>query len=333
MFGREGKPADHAEVEHLHDGPGLAAHDVFRLQVAVNDAVFVAVVQCGRRVADDRGRIADRQAAVDVEQRPQRVAFDQLQHQKRRIVSEIEFVQRAQKRMIQVRRNLRFALESLPLVRVAAALVQQFQCNAAIGVLAIDAFADAAVTAGAEPTDVAKPRRQHRRPVVIIVQRRRQRRRVGSRGVGVGFPQQHALFQIEEFPDRRGVRREVRGVVGRRRFVAGFGPQQAMQGNEIEQDVRFVVQLGQRGDEIAHAWAEARIPGGLQELAEPRAPTVGQFAGPTAQPGLVVGRQAHFLAPGLASGRSISTSVPTKIGRCCLALGRSFVIALRRSLT
>ena len=110
--------AGDAEIEHLHEA-GVGDHHVGRLQIAVNDAFFVRDVERLRDLASDCERVGQRQRAPS-QSVAQRVAGDELEHERAQTVGLLDAVNRRDVRVVQRRENPRFPLEAGQAIRVAA---------------------------------------------------------------------------------------------------------------------------------------------------------------------------------------------------------------------
>ncbi len=106
-----------AEVQNL-DGAIGGDLDIGRLQIAVNHTFLMrSFERCGD-VTGDRERRRDRRACLS---KPlgQRLAFDQLQHERANAVDIFEAINRADVRMIERRQNPGLALEARHLIRAS----------------------------------------------------------------------------------------------------------------------------------------------------------------------------------------------------------------------
>ena len=103
-----------AEVEHLHHAVGREL-DVGRLQIAVDDALFVRGVERVHDLAGDADHLGKRQAAPGrggaLQVFVQRVAFDQLHHQRQHAALFLEAEERGDVGMVEGGQDAGFALE------------------------------------------------------------------------------------------------------------------------------------------------------------------------------------------------------------------------------
>src|SRR5439155_6948764 len=103
------------EIEELHDAVGSNL-DVGRLEIAVNDPLFMRDVECVRNLLRDHEGLADRKR-VAAHSLAQRLAFDQLEDDPADGLTALgdilfEAVDGADVGMIQRRKYTRFALEA-----------------------------------------------------------------------------------------------------------------------------------------------------------------------------------------------------------------------------
>ena len=82
-----------AQVQNLALA-ALGQADVLRFQIAVNDAVDMGEIQCGRQVADDRKRFIEGDPTAAFDDIPQRFAFDVLEDGVGLVVMEAEIENR-----------------------------------------------------------------------------------------------------------------------------------------------------------------------------------------------------------------------------------------------
>ena len=106
------------EIEQL--GAALRQHDVAGLQIAMDDARAVRLVQRARdlnRVSSAPGSSGQARACSRLQPIGQRLAFEILHHQEVDTVLLADVVQRADVRMVQLRDGARFAIEALAQTR------------------------------------------------------------------------------------------------------------------------------------------------------------------------------------------------------------------------
>jgi hypothetical protein len=112
-----------AEIEHL-DAVARGERDVRGLQIAVNDPSFVGRFERLRNLPGNRNRLIERQRA-SLNARCQRLAVDELQHQKPMRSSLLEAVDTGDVLMVQRGEDLRLAPEPREPFRILGDAVRQ----------------------------------------------------------------------------------------------------------------------------------------------------------------------------------------------------------------
>ena len=102
--------AGESQVEDL-EFSALGEADVLRLQVAMNDAVYVGKVEGSRQVVDDMQRFFERNPLPAANQLAQCFAFDVFEDGVRLVAVKAEIVNRRDAFVMQVRAELRLAFK------------------------------------------------------------------------------------------------------------------------------------------------------------------------------------------------------------------------------
>ena len=123
-----GSPRDAEVGDH---GLTVGQQYIFRLDVAVDHALPMGVVECASDFAGNAQRFAHRQLTLTLESSSQRFAFDIRHHIKQQAIGRTGVDQSEDMRMLQVCRDLNFREESLATDNRAEFRRQQFDRNRA----------------------------------------------------------------------------------------------------------------------------------------------------------------------------------------------------------
>ena len=101
------------DAEVGHDRPAVLKEDVLRLEVPVDNAVSVRVVEGGEHGESDSERVVDRELLLAVEPRAQRLTLDVWHHIVQQPVGGAGVEEREEVRVLQVGRNADLTQEAL----------------------------------------------------------------------------------------------------------------------------------------------------------------------------------------------------------------------------